>query len=267
MKRLSNSVVIGIDLHGTLLGKGWRIEDKLITPLCEAMAGVNKLGKLYICSGNDLSFINKYVPHKVRGLFEGYILETGCVVSSGKNEKVVVTRRMVRRIKSLERILRTLKIPNTKYFGRRLATISVFTKNEHSGLDPRVIFPEVQKLVDGYGYHQDVIVTHSDVAVDILPMGYNKFTGLKHIAGKRCTVGIADSMNDYNLILNSDYAFLPANAAETLLRFIKNHGKTVHKIGNHKSSIPLKHGWIYQSKYPSTRGVIDSLKFISEKAV
>jgi len=237
--------VIGIDLHGTLLDKNWKIKKDKRKKLIKNIKDVKDFCKVYVCSGNDLSFIPKYIPSDVRQEFDGYVLETGCVVSDGKKEKIIIPKKLTKEIKKLESELKKKKPKEVKYFARRLITISMFTKDEKSGIDPAKLYLEIKKIVEDLGYRKTVLVTHSDVAIDIIPKGYNKYSGIKHVAKKRKTIGIADSLNDLELILNSDYGFIPANASPKLISKIKN-----------KNVIQSKHGY--------TDGVIDILRYIDK---
>ena len=82
--------VIGVDLHGTLLDERWQIENVAKKELIDAIRSIKDFCKVYVCSGNDLTFVKEYVPIELRKHFDGYILETGCVISGGKNEKIII---------------------------------------------------------------------------------------------------------------------------------------------------------------------------------
>lgn len=254
------SHLIGIDLHGTLLDDHWEIKTELRQPLIDILEKMKGEFSMYVCSGNDLTFIKRYIPPEIETYFDGYILETGCVMSSGDKEEVIVGSATVSKIKELEKALKSGKWPEVRYFARRLATISMFTRDEEGGIDPAAIYPRVKKTVNDLGFAEDVMVTHSNVAVDIIPAGYNKFTGMAHVAGNDMgIIGIADSLNDYHMIAEADMAFIPANASYALIELLKDEGRTIlplSEIGRGKGSEVRA---IYQSAKRNTSAVIDIL--------
>ncbi len=251
---------VGIDLHGTLLDDRWAIRSDLMDPLIGAMDSVLDICNIYVCSGNDLTFIEKYVPTDVRKRFKGYILETGCVLSDGFEEAILVHADDVEDIKKLEKALWREGIPNVRYFARRLATVSMFTRDEKEGTRPEEIFERVKELVRHIGYARKVYVTHSNVAVDIIPVGYDKFTALDYAAKGLGTIGIADSLNDSHLILNATYGFVPRNASPALLQLIGGEGRQTAVMS---SSDPTP-GEIRISDRESTECVIEVLRYIDE---
>ena len=266
-----NMYIIGIDLHGTLLDEQWAIKDEIKQDLITQLNEVKKIAKVYVCSGNDITFIHKYIPEDVVKCFDGYVLETGCVVSEGNEEKIIIPQDLIAVIKELESKLKEKNFKQVKYFGRRLITISLFTKDEFSGTDPVEFFPQAMSVVKDLGFEDKVLVTHSNVAIDIIPKGYNKFTGLKYVAGEDQTIGIADSLNDLALITDADYAFIPANASINLVEKLKSLGKEIVAIPqNSATGSPFgkggreeKKNCVFQSQYNETSGVIDSLRFIN----
>ena len=93
------------------------------------------------------------------------------------------------------------------------------------------------------------------------PLGFNKFTGMRHIANNLKTIGIADSLNDSHMILGADYSFIPANASAKLLNLLEKNQKTVEKIHQAQKAT------ILQSQYGHTLGVIDALDFIAKNLI
>jgi hypothetical protein len=164
-------------------------------------------------------------------------------------------------MRELERRLRDKSLPGIEYFARRLATISMFTKTELGGPDPKQLYPIVIDTVEKLGFGADVLVTHSDVAVDIIPAGFNKITGLRHIADAPSLIGIADSLNDLHLIADADRAFLPANASTALLSTLEDRGLDVKPLGG---STQNPSGAIEQSEFSNTEAVIDILHFLRD---
>lgn len=215
---------VGIDLHGTLLDDRWEIRKDLLQPMLDALDGVANIADVYVCSGNDLTFIERYVPALVRERFTGYILETGCVISDGEDEEVLPPAGALERVKELEALLKEEAIPEVRYFARRLATVSAFTRDEAEGISPEPIFRRVADLVEDRGFADEFYVTHSNVAVDIIPKGFNKFTALNHAATGHRTVGIADSLNDAPMILKADLGYIPSNASPGLVDLLKKEG-------------------------------------------
>jgi len=248
---------IGIDLHGTLLDNDWEIKSEIKEELISELKRISKFAAVYICTGNDLTFIHKHVPKNIRCLLAGSVLETGCVVSDQNTETIIIPEKNIEVIKRLREVLENKFNTKTKYFGRRLITISMFTKDEFSGVNPESLFLDVKKFVEKSEFSNYVNVTHSNVAVDIIPINYHKFTGLKHVAGEAKTIGIADSLNDFDLILNADFSFLPANASPKIEIELKKHNKKIEKLD--KFSTTSKQT-IFQSNFENTQGVIDILK-------
>jgi len=250
---------IGIDLHGTLLDNDWEIKPDIKNELIVELERVSKFSSVYICTGNDLTFIHKHVPDDVRKLLAGYVLETGCVVGDEKNETIIIPEKNIEVVKKLREVLEQEFKGKTLYFGRRLITISMFTKDETGGEDPEGLYLEVKSFVENSDFKDYVHVTHSNVAVDIIPVDFHKFTGLKYVAGSMKTIGIADSLNDKDLIINADFAFLPFNASPKLEIELKNYYKTVARLENFHS---LSEQAVFQSSFENTRAVVDILKHI-----
>ncbi len=252
--------LIAIDLHGTLLDGQWEIKPGIRKELVANLQAVRDFCKVYVCSGNDLTFIEDHVPPELRECFDGYILETGCVISDGTDEKTIVPEHMINDIKCLEARLKESKPSHVKYFARRLATISMFTTDASGGVDPDMIYPGIRDLVREFGYDERVLVTHSSVAVDIIPRGYNKFSGIEHLSDGLQTIGIADSLNDYHMILHADHSFVPANSSPKLIDKLKGNGKVAAPI---RGAEAHPENTVLMSRYDSTRGVIDILDFIN----
>ncbi len=254
--------VMGVDLHGTLLDARWKIKSqfqKMLVHRFRAMAG---RCDAYLCSGNDLTFVRHIVPNRLLGCFRGFVLETGCVVSQGQEETVQVSRMQVRQIKKLETELQKLAWKEVKYFARRLCTISLFTRDPRGGTDPARLLPRVQKAVRRLDCSKAVIVTHSDVAVDIVPNGYDKYRGLLNFAGRRPTIGIADSWNDAELLLGAGFAFVPRNVSPKLLGALRRAGRQIQRLGSGSNLTP---GMVFQSRFSNTRAVIQVLDFLLEQ--
>jgi hydroxymethylpyrimidine pyrophosphatase-like HAD family hydrolase len=251
----------GIDLHGTLLDESWEVPARLGGELEGALRSVRPFCELFLCTGNDLTFLHDHIDSHLLDLFDGFVLETGCVASDGASEEVLVSPEVLSSIKGLETQLRDLALPGVRYFARRLATISLFTKTEEGGSDPARLFPEVVRAVAEMGREAEVLVTHSDVAVDILPVDFNKFKGLRLASEAPSLIGIADSLNDLHLIEDADYSFLPANASPALLETLESRGREVIPL---QDSRGRGRGTIAMSGAPHTEAVIQILQFLSQ---
>ncbi len=251
--------VIGIDLHGTLLNDSWQIEKSCKKKLLETLANLKGKVEVYICSGNDLTFIDKYVPKEVQALMSGAILETGCVVSDFKEEKIIVSKEEISKKDKLKESLLKYKFPHLKYYARRLSTISMFTMTEEGGVSPFSIYDEVKNIVEDSGFKDDFLVTTSNVAVDIIPMGYNKFTGINFIAGSSETMCLADSLNDFDLVNGCDYSFLPANSSKKLISNLRREMFLLRDFSLNKQS-----KGVYLSEFNNTKAVLEVLQLLDK---
>ena len=256
---MTRNFAVGIDLHGTLLDENWQVPDRLAEDLHTALRAIHPACELFLCTGNDLTFVHEHLGRDLSGLFDGFVLETGCVVSRGAEEEVLVPRERISLLREVEHHLRDQALPGVRYFARRLATISLFTKTELGGPDPAGLYPQVLREIEGMGYAEEVMVTHSDVAVDIIPSGFNKYTGLRQASEAPSLIGIADSLNDLHLIANADRAFLPANASPALLTELSEGGRQVKPL--EECGRPSS-GTIAIAEFHHTEAVIEILKFL-----
>jgi len=243
----SQTHAAGIDLHGTLLDRRWRIDEGSLKRLTRAIEALRDHCLFFICSGNDVSFLHNHLTTATMSLFDGYILETGCIISDGTIEQVLVSPGDMASIGALEDILRSHRFPEVRYFAPRQATVSLFTRTADGGNDPADLMPRVVDAVVETGFGDRVYVTHSDVAVDVIPRGYDKLSGLGVAAGGLKTIGIADSLNDLPLIAGADLAFLPANASPALESVLDSTPEVVLK-----------------SRSASTGAVVEIIEFLFE---
>jgi hydroxymethylpyrimidine pyrophosphatase-like HAD family hydrolase len=247
--------IIGLDLHGTLLEPGEKFPDELVVPVAQELDRLKSKALLWLCTGNDLSFVEKKVPEPVLDMLDGYVLETGCSVSRDKHtEEVIATAEEVKTIKDLEKMLKQMNFPELDYFAYRLTTISMFTK------EPRNFFHRVKAVVDRTEFQSRVAITYSSVAVDILPRGYDKYRGLYAVSEGRKTIGVADSANDLNLLLRSDYAFAPSNFARELEPVLAEKGRKVVELPHLTS---MEQNILALACQPETKGVLEILRFIA----
>jgi hydroxymethylpyrimidine pyrophosphatase-like HAD family hydrolase len=247
---------VGIDLHGTLLEDGEFIRPELMSGLLEALRKARRVCRLFICTGNDLLFVRRKVPPDVLSLFDGMVLEHGCVLGSGDEENVLADADTVSDIKALEASLRQFNDVEVYKFARRLASIAIFTKYGHS---PAAYKPIIEGRVLDSGYGDIVRTTYSSVAVDVVPLGFNKFTGLTELAGGLKAVGVADSMNDIELHLRTGISFAPSNISTELKRRLEEAGRNVVALPR---TGKLEEGSTYVTSGPATEGVIEVLEVL-----
>jgi hydroxymethylpyrimidine pyrophosphatase-like HAD family hydrolase len=253
--------IVGLDLHGTLLEPGEVIREELVPEITHALERVRQRALVYLCTGNDKSFVDRKVPESIREILDGYVLETGCSISQDKDTETVLTTMDERRtIKNLERLLKIQEFPEVNYFAHRLTSIAMFTD------DPPGFFIRVKGFVDETEFREDVDVIYSSVAVDIIPKGYNKFRGLHAAAEGRKTIGIADSINDLPLLMESDYAFSPKNLAPGIIEILSHPG---HHYFGRRTIKPLSQASgmqaeaILVAESTETEGVKEILEFLA----
>ncbi|MEM3442211.1 MAG: hypothetical protein QXV09_08015, partial [Candidatus Bathyarchaeia archaeon] len=231
-----------------------KIPKKFHKTLKLAIQRVKPFASIYTCTGNDLLFVKKQLG-RLFSLFDGHILETGCVISlDGKTEQILVKEEELKAINTLKKKIDEVGFNwVTEGNRRRLATISLFTNT------PKSHMPDAQAFVDSVGFTNIVSVVHSSVAIDIKPRGYDKYTGLRFVAKGKNTIGIADSQNDASLILYSDFAFLPENVDPELVSLVESNGKLVVDISNAKG---LKQNQVIKASKKEVEGVTGGWCFL-----
>jgi hydroxymethylpyrimidine pyrophosphatase-like HAD family hydrolase len=167
----------------------------------------------------------------------------GCVVSDGEKEEVLPSSDILGKLKNLETALKSSKIPEIYKFAERRAIISMFT---FYGTPPEALLPKVNAVIQQLRMGGEVKAACSSVAVDVFPVGFSKITGMRHVARGGKVMGIADSMNDAELVAGADAAVVPSNSKKELLR---------HVAG-------MKH--VRVSSLPSTEAVIESLELVGK---
>lgn len=244
---------IGIDLHGTLITNDEYISEGSEEALKEVLALKPENIRLYICTGNDLSFLKRKIPD-ILHYFDGAVLETGCVISGNmENEEIIVNQNIVDQIKELELTLIDCDYPEVYKFARRLSTISMFTKYG----SPLEDF--YRKISDELKYIDYARVTRSSVAVDIIPSKHDKYNGLEFFGkGKDVFVAIADSLNDLEWLKKADLTFMPGNSDPVTINIL-SESKEKKSLGD-----TLDRKSFYISEKHQTFGVIDILKNIFE---
>ena len=167
---------IGIDLHGTLITNDEFLSEGSENELVEVLKSKPDNIRLYVCTGNDLSFLKRKIPD-ILPYFNGAVLETGCVITEDmETEEIIVPELIVKQIKELELTLIDCDYPEVYKFARRLSTISMFTKYGESLED------FYNKISEELRYIDYARVTRSSVAVDIIPSKHDKYNGLEFFA-------------------------------------------------------------------------------------
>ena len=254
----NSGYILGIDLHGTLLDCKWQIDRSHEQDLVQLLAKIKKYAEVFVCTGNDYSFIEKYLPDSVIRAMSGFVLETGCLLRAEGKQKRLTDPQTVSRIKQLEQDLKKIKFSQVLYFAQRDTTVSMFTRDEQGGSDPQDLFNRVIQWIEESEYQGLFNITHSSVAVDIIPVGFDKYRGLSEFGGGREIISIADSRNDLSMISKADYSFVPANAYAKL-GILLGRRKMV-SIGD--SPIDFKQV-VVKSKSGYTSGVIEILNYLN----
>jgi len=169
--------IVSIDLHGTLLDIDENLTFGTVEKLIFLLKSKPENVKIYICTGNDLEFILRKLGMDLFNLFDGAVLETGVVISLDKeNEEILVDKSIINDIKNLQNELISYNYSEIYKFANRLSSISMFTNHDESVID---FYKKIRKKLE---FIDDKFrVTYSSVAVDIIPIGFNKFTGVKEI--------------------------------------------------------------------------------------
>lgn len=248
-------LVVGIDLHGTLLDKDEKVPPELLPGLCEEFDKLSEFVEFYLCTGNDLTFVNNRMPEEILCRMKGYILETGCVASDKTTETILTPEGIQTKAKKLQNLLEGQNFPEVSYFARRLTTVSLFCD------EPRSFFDTVQSFLKNTSYAGDFNVLYSSVAVDLVPTGFDKHKGLSIVADGKETIGIADSMNDLPLLKNSNYSFSPSNIPEEVVSRIQKDGKVIYHLIKTSGNFPNQLGIAATS---DASGVLEILKYIQK---
>ena len=247
---------VGVDLHGTLIEDRELIRGELTEPLIAALSAARDYCRLFICTGNDLTFVKRKIPPEILGLFDGMVLETGCVISDDQSEDVLVCEETAEAMRALEAELMKFGDRWVYKFDRRLAAIVLFTKY---GFAPHECSKIVDERVRDLGYSDLAYTTYSSVAVDVIPKGYSKMSGLLRVSGGLATVGVADSMNDIQLHLGSDISFAPSNISDELRQRLLDAKRCVVELEKVKKPVL---GTTYVASGSATAGTIQILEAI-----
>jgi len=253
---MAKKYVIAVDLHGTLLNSHWKISERLRRPLLSALEQVASVADVYICSGNDFSFIQQYVGEDILAHMKGCVLESGCLLHDFTTPTYLIDEDLHYKVKELEKYLMAKKFPFIKYFGKREATISLFTCDENGGDPPKRYFDIIQHDLDRHKYADLFYLTFSNVALDIIPYGYSKWSAISHIADARTVVAFIDSYNDREIALYSHITFLPKNSSPVLIEYLTQNQKSVMPVEAYQFAEDT--ACMLSKKY--TEGVIEGLE-------
>ncbi|MCX6744377.1 MAG: hypothetical protein NTX82_02540, partial [Candidatus Parcubacteria bacterium] len=74
---IKTKYILGLDLHGTLLEPGEILRQEMVEPIKSGLAKLNKRASRFICTGNDLEFVQRKIAQPILAEIDGQILETG----------------------------------------------------------------------------------------------------------------------------------------------------------------------------------------------
>ena len=251
------SLCLGLDLHGTLLGADERFPLDCLGEMCSLLDELSGRLVAVTCTGNDLTFVKKVLPDELLERLSGFVLETGCTFASSLEgpEEILVDESVVKARRDLEERFKELASPLITRFGRRLATISMFTKK------PRLFRDEVAQRVEDWGFSPIFDVTYSSVAVDVVPKGYDKLRGLRDAAAGEPLVAVADSVNDIPLLGGADHSFAPSNLANEARSELIEAGREIKGLG--EATLRMKNV-LYVAESPEAKGVIEILRKLDD---
>ena len=250
--------IIALDLHGTLLDLNWKIKPDLENDLKNVLTNLIPNVDFYICTGNNFSFVEKYVPKDIFDLINGFILETGCIL----NQTILTDHEIISKINILKDYLIKKQYPFIKFFADRKSSISIFTCDEYGGEPPERYLDTITNDLQTHEYQNDFYVTYSNVAIDIIPANFSKWNTLKTIKDNTSCeiISFMDSYNDKDVALYSDYTILPNNSSHELLNYLKQNNKNIIPLKDFAFS--QKQAYFCDDKY--TLAVINGLKKIMD---
>lgn len=253
--------ICGIDLDGTLLDDDRRIPPEAVSNLRDALLKFGNNSYLCTCTGNDLTFTKSALPAEIFNLFDAHVLEMGCTVShDGINEVSYVNPKTQDFMRSLEPELK--RTPDT-YIERRLATVTLFA-NKATPDSVGKIADYVRDFIEERGLGKRVYYRCSNIAVDIVPIGFSKFAGISKLAerlGVNGTIGIADSAGDIELLRSSTYSAIPSNATKELFETISG-SEFPKRLQPVSSAYAASVTDVLVSNGPHTEGITEILEFL-----
>ena len=252
--------MIAIDLHGTLLGMRWDISPQLTQELCDILDYFGAIAEIYVCTGNDSSFVQKHLPRDIHSRITGLILESGCILERSGRVEYLTTAQSVQHIKSIETFLKSRQYPFAKYFATRESTISIFTTDENGGEFPEQFADIVASDLKSHEYGDEFYLTWSNVAIDIIPAGVSKWSALQSVADGKTLVSFMDSYNDKEIALYSDFTFLPQNTAPALISHLRANNTLVFPL----SRFYFLKGSSFLCQKSYTEAVIEGLHYLKK---
>ncbi len=234
------TILMGIDLHGTLLDERETVQLSCAERISSLIAGLKARGwRFATCTGNDVTFVMSVLPPVLFDSFDVHVLETGAsfFFPSGRvseaverragfvsplGEHVVAPAECLCARDGLEDLLLRRFRSVVSRVDRRLACVSLFTEA------PAELARSVEAMLDGLDGMTDIFrVTYSSVAVDVVPRCCSKLSGLRLVREGMSLAAIADSVNDVELLGGVEHAFSPANASPRLLELIRSSGRRI----------------------------------------
>ena len=279
--------IVALDLHGTLLDINWEISDGCLGDLVGHFDDMSGFADFYIVTGNDFSFVQKYLPSEILERMHGFILESGGImmIKSTMTDKSqtkrlenfspsIVDNATADCVKELKEYFIKKKYSFIKYFAERQVSISMFTIDENGGEEPTKYFETIYNDLRQHKYSDMFYLTWSNVALDIIPVGVSKWESLKKIAenyryqnitpddvkagNPDVIISFLDSYNDKEMALNSTYTFLPQNTSNKLIEYLQTNNKLVFPL----SKFYFLKNFAYILDQPFTQGVSQGLFFL-----
>jgi hydroxymethylpyrimidine pyrophosphatase-like HAD family hydrolase len=252
--------VIAIDLHGTLFDEYWEIIPAYQASIINLIYDLRDAALFYLCTGNDLSFVKRYVPDFIMNHVQGCVLESGCIIYDFQETVYLTDAECRKKAETLQAYFRERHYPFVKSFGERKTTISLFTRGESGGEPPERYLDTVYRDLMSHPYKDDFYITFSDVAIDIIPVGFSKWKAIKNIAKSNTIISLMDSYNDKEIALSSDYTIMPKNVSPQLIDYLKMHQKIIMPLGK----FHFFRNIAYTTDVCYTQAVIEGLRHIQK---
>ena len=257
MKKL----IIAFDLHGTLLDASWGISQSNMTTILELIDTMSDIADFYLVTGNDFSFVCDYVPASFLEKIDGLILESGSIIHNFKSSTFLIDKKTTENIVELTDYFKNKKYSFVKHFGNRQCTVSLFTTDKTGGQPPESYIEIVNNDLKQHPFSDMFYLTHSNVAIDILPVNTTKYDAIRKVATEKSLeiCSFVDSYNDKEIARFSTYTFLPKNVSLDLMKYLNSHNKLIFKC----NKFHLVKNLVYISEKSYTEAVIDGLQFLA----
>ncbi|MCL1827716.1 MAG: HAD hydrolase family protein [Candidatus Cloacimonetes bacterium] len=252
--------IVALDLHGTLLDEQWKISATQTRELIHLMKSLEGYASFYVCTGNDYDFVEKHLPADILALIDGLVLESGCILYEKRVKTYQVEDKALASAKDLHSFFTGQSYPFVRYFGKREATVSLFTSDDKRQKPPADYVEVIKKDFSKTAYADDFYVTWSNVAIDIIPKDISKWSLINKIKNSACVIAFMDSYNDKEICEFSDFAILPKNTTDSLIHHLRWNNKLVFPL--HKFHIFSNQCYISQK--PFADAVIEGLLALKE---